>query len=114
MAFRTTYYDLTSGDEVFSGKLTAISYLKTRFFIDFVSTVPVDTIAELLTGQKNPVLKLFSLLKLVRITRLSKMIARMNVTQHTKNLLKLFQLLFQVVMYLHCSGCLWFVIVQQD
>lgn len=80
VAFRTTYYDSITGEEVYSGKLTALAYLKSRFFIDFASTVPIDTIAELITGQKNPVLKLFSLLKLVRVTRLSKMIARMNVT----------------------------------
>ena len=80
VAFRTTYYDSITGEEVYSGKLTALAYLKSRFFIDFASTVPIDTIAELITGQKSPVLKLFSLLKLVRVTRLSKMIARMNVT----------------------------------
>lgn len=50
VSFRTTYYDIISGDEVFSGKLTAIAYLKSRFLIDFISTVPVDTIAELITG----------------------------------------------------------------
>lgn len=46
IAFRTTYFDIHSGEEVFSGKKTAISYMKSRFFIDFVSTVPVDTISE--------------------------------------------------------------------
>lgn len=105
---------METGDEIFSGKLAASSYLKSRFFIDFASTVPIDTIAELLTGEKNPVLKLFSLLKLVRVTRLGKMIARMNVTQQVKNSLKLFQLIFFIIMYLHCSGCLWFVIVSED
>lgn len=48
IAFRTTYFDIHSGEEVFSSKKTAIAYLKSRFFIDFVSTVPVDTISELL------------------------------------------------------------------
>lgn len=46
IAFRTTYFDLHSGEEVISGKKTAMTYLKSRFFIDFVSTIPVDTISE--------------------------------------------------------------------
>jgi hypothetical protein len=25
--------------------------------------------------------------------------------------MKLFQLIFFIIMYLHCAGCLWFVIV---
>lgn len=114
VSFRTTYADMETGDEVFSGKHAAIEYLKTRFIIDFVSTVPVDTIAEIITGESKPELKLFSLLKLVRVTRLGKMIAKMNVTQYVKNILKLLQLFFYVIMYLHCAGCLWYVVVAQD
>ena len=29
-------------------------------------------------------------------------------------MLKLLQLFFYVIMYLHCAGCLWYVIVSQD
>jgi hypothetical protein len=114
VAFRTTFADMETGEEVFNSKQAAMSYLKSRFIIDFVSTVPVDTIAELITGESKPELKLFSLLKLVRVTRLGKMIAKMNVTQYVKNILKLLQLFFYVIMYLHCAGCLWYVIVSQD
>lgn len=114
MAFRTTYADMETGDEVFQDKACAIAYLRSRFFVDFVSTVPVDTFAELITGESKPELKLFSLLKLVRVTRLGKMIAKMNVTQYVKNVFKLLQLFFYVIMYLHCAGCLWYVIVSQD
>ena len=80
---------METGEEVNNSKACAIYYLKTRFFIDFVSTVPVDTFAELITGESKSELKLFSLLKLVRVTRLGKMIAKMNVTQEVKNILKL-------------------------
>lgn len=114
MSFRTTYADMETGDEVFQDKACAIAYLRSRFFVDFVSTVPVDTFAELITGESKPELKLFSLLKLVRVTRLGKMIAKMNVTQYVKNVFKLLQLFFYVIMYLHCAGCLWYVIVSQD
>lgn len=114
MAFRTTFYSMDSGEEIYNSKKVAVRYIQSSFFVDFVSTVPVDTIGAFITGESNPLLKLFSLLKLVRVTRLGKMIARMNVSQQQKHLMKLFQLIFFIIMYLHCAGCLWFVIVQQD
>lgn len=80
VAFRTTYFDTHSGDEVLDGKKTAIAYLKDRFVIDFVSTVPLDTIGEMITHTVNKKLKLFSTLKLVRVTRISRMITRLNVS----------------------------------
>lgn len=114
IAFRTTYFDMHSGEEVFSGKKTSISYLKSRFFIDFVSTVPVDTISEQIFKVKNKNLTLFSTLKLVRVTRISRMIARLNVARETKHVMKLMQLIFFLVMYLHVLGCIWFWVVQVD
>jgi hypothetical protein len=53
IAFRTTYFDLISGEEIFNSKKTAIEYLKSRFLMDFVSTVPLDTISEHLFKVKN-------------------------------------------------------------
>ena len=46
ITFRTTYYDQTSGDEVFEKKKIAKNYLRGRFLIDLLSTVPFDNIAK--------------------------------------------------------------------
>jgi len=99
---------------VFESKKSAIVYLKSRFFIDVVSTVPVDTISEYIFNTKNKNLSLFSTLKLVRVTRVSRMISRLNVARETKHVLKLIQLVFFLVMYLHILGCVWFWIVVID
>lgn len=114
VAFRTTFYDLETGDEEFNAKKTGEAYLKSRFTIDLVSTVPVDNIVYLFTRTKTPTLQLFSLMKLVRVTRLGRIIARLNVKQDVKNGLKLFQLIFFIVMYIHCLACLWYLIVSND
>ena len=53
IAFRTTYFDIISGEEIFSGRKTAVEYLRSRFLIDFVSTVPLDTISEYVFNVKN-------------------------------------------------------------
>ena len=46
LTFRTTFYDPVSGDEVFDKKQIAVYYLKGRFTIDMLSTVPFDNIAK--------------------------------------------------------------------
>lgn len=79
VAFRTTFYDVDTGDEVWNGKRSAMGYLKTRFPIDLISTIPIDNIMFVITNEKKPVFALFSLLKLVRVTRLGRIIARLNV-----------------------------------
>jgi len=114
VAFRTTFYDLETGDEIFDSKRTGKVYLKGRFAIDLLSTIPFDNLALLITRQKTPLLQLFSLLKLVRVTRLSRIIARTNVKQDVKNGMKLSQLIFNIIMYIHCLACLWFVIANSD
>ena len=90
VAFRTTFYDLVTGDEVYNPKRSAIVYLKGQFFIDFISTVPFDTLGYIFAGKRTKQLYLFSCLKLIRVTRLSRIIARLNVNQDIKNRLKLF------------------------
>ena len=57
---------------------------------------------------------MFSLLKLFRVTRLTRIIARLNVSEDTKNSLKLFQLIFFIIMYIHCMGCAWWGIIKID
>lgn len=114
VAFRTTFYDMETGDEIFDPRKTGAAYIKDRFAIDLISTVPVDTMGAIFTGSRDPTLQLFSLLKLVRVTRLSRIIARLNVPADIKNSLKLFQLIFMIVLYMHCQGCAWYFLVVQD
>ncbi len=48
MNFRVTYYDSNTGDEIFDKKLIAKNYLKSRFAIDALSTIPFDNIAKVI------------------------------------------------------------------
>ena len=48
--FRTTYFDPRTGDEVIDTKMISRNYLKGRFWIDFIATVPVDQLAEAFSG----------------------------------------------------------------
>lgn len=79
ISFRTSFYDMDTGDEVYEPKRIGKVYLRGRFTIDLLSTIPFDTIASIFTDDTSPLFQLVSLLKLVRITRLGRMIERMNV-----------------------------------
>lgn len=112
IVFRTTYLDAYTGEEIFYAKLIAVNYLKGRFIIDLLATIPFDTFAEAMIGNKNVYLQLFGILKLIRITRLSKIISYLNAKEDLKLGLKLVKLVFFLCIYLHLLGCSWYYLVK--
>jgi hypothetical protein len=113
--FRTTFIHPKTGHEVLEGDKIAYSYLKGRFWIDLMATIPFDNVAEAIIGSGNAsLLSIFSLMKLVRVLRLNRIIALMKVANEVKLSLKLGKLIFFLIMYLHCVGCAWFYIVKTD
>lgn len=54
---------------------------------------------------------LLGLLKLTRVFRLGKLIAGLHTKKSIKTALKLGKLVFLLLVYLHCQGCLWFYII---
>ena len=110
--FRTTFIHQKTGNEIMHPKVIAKSYLKGRFWIDFLATAPFDSIGEIFLKKSSATaLRLFSLLKLVRVLRLNRLITVMKVEDEIKLSLKMFKLVFFLVMYLHCLACAWFSIV---
>ena len=85
VTFRTTFYDPQTGDEVNSKVKIAKKYLLGRFWIDLASTIPIDNLAFAFTGTKTAGLQVFSTLKLIRVLRLSRIIATLNVQDTVKN-----------------------------
>jgi hypothetical protein len=113
--FRTTFIHEKTGNEVIEPKEIAKAYLKGKFFIDLLSTIPFDTFAEVVIGVKSSsFLSIFSLLKLVRVLRLNRIISIMKVANEVKLSLKLAKLVFFLSMYLHCLGCCWFYIIKDS
>ena len=90
--------------------------MKGKFWIDFLASIPFDFISVLFvdTGGDSLTLELFGLLKLVRILRLSRLIAYMNLQDDVKMSLKLGKLIFFLIMYIHWIGWLWFFIARQN
>jgi hypothetical protein len=113
--FRTTYIHPKTGNEVVKIKEIACDYLKGRFWIDFLATIPFDNFGEFIFGSGNAtLLRSISLLKLVRVLRLNKIISIMKVANEIKLSLKLIKLIFFLIMYLHCVACAWYFLVMID
>lgn len=113
VAFRTTYIDIRNGQEIMELKALAYHYLFGSFWVDFLSTVPFDTFAELILGEAG-LFKFLGALKLIRITRLGRMITYLRSNEETKAILKLFQLIFYLIMYVHCCGCIWWLLIKDS
>ena len=108
--FFSSFINVTSGDEIFDMKLIAINYIQGPFWIDFISTVPLDGIASAFNASPGVVnfMNILGILKIVRILRIRKLIANLNYTQETKALLKVANMVFYLILYIHLVACfLW-------
>ncbi|CAI2372437.1 unnamed protein product [Moneuplotes crassus] len=107
---RTTFIDEKTSEEIFDPKLILKQYLKGRFWLDIIASLPFDLIAKpFLSGNGDSSLfQMLGILKLIRILRLSRLMSFMNLKDHVKMSLKLFRLLFFIILYIHFIACLLF------
>lgn len=82
--FRTTFHHPTTGEEISNKKQIVKSYLLGTFFLDLVSTIPFDIVANWFMDADAETLQLTSMLKTMRVFRLSKLIAFLNATEEIK------------------------------
>lgn len=112
IVFRTSIIDEESGEEISDWKIIGTEYLKGRFIVDFLSTVPFDSVALLFVDAETAKnFKLLGIMKLIRVLRLNRIIMYLNVKQDIKASIKLIKLVFFLLMYVHFVGCLWYSVV---
>ena len=101
--FRTSIVSELDSEEIFDQKKVALKYLRGKFFIDFLASIPFDYIVLLFETDDNSsfIFELFSLLKLVRVLRLSRLITHLNLRNEVKVALRLMKLIFFLILYLH-------------
>lgn len=101
ISFVTTYTDTETKTEVTSHCKIAKHYMKRRFWLDLIASIPFDYVRYIIPGGDALPFELFSLLKLVRILRLSKLITYMNLKNEVKSSLRLIKLVFFLILFLH-------------
>lgn len=108
--FRTTYINNRTGDEVWDPKMIAKKYvLGGRLWIDLLSALPLDQFMS--KGTIRDILSLLSMLKAVRVARLSKAIQSLNIRQDIKAYLKLLKLVFYLAIYIHFIAWVFYYVV---
>ncbi len=111
ISFRTTLVDESTNLEITDARLIAKQYiLRGRFLVDVISSIPFDA----LINSHSEKLKLVSILKLARIFRFTRIISFLNATEDFKLSLKLFKLVFYLLIYLHLQACAWYFYTKQD
>ena len=114
--FRTSYVNEDSGEEIRSDKKIWFQYLKGRFWVDLISSLPTDIILLIFSPENDvsTVLIMLKLMKLIRLARLSRVITYLNLQANIKMTLRLGKLIFFLILYLHLIGWFWFYIARQD
>lgn len=111
--FRTTFVNQATGDEIWRPLSIAKNYiLSLRFWIDIMSTFPFDKV--ITSGGLADFVTLLGMLKIVRVSRISKIIANLNVKQESKAFFKVINLIFLLVLYIHVMACFMYYIVQDS
>ena len=110
--FRTSYQDQKTDNIIRDSKLIAINYMKGRFFIDLLASVPFDGIARLITTTPDvridPSTTTFlSILKMTRLLRLGRMVSYFQINQAFKFGMKMLQMFLFILIFLNLVACIW-------
>jgi CRP-like cAMP-binding protein len=115
--FRTVYFDEVEDAYIAIPSLIAAKYLKLWFYIDFFSSVPIDSVMNWVLHKSLAGLKNIRLLKIIRLSRLLKLarvlkLGRIIVTIEDQlgvspALFELLSMLTQIFLVAHLVACFW-------
>jgi len=120
ITFRSTFLSTDDGVEITDPMRIASNYITKLvggFFIDFISSVPLnDIVVPTLTDSQGVsiALEVVGLLKIIRISKLATFIQNLNINTSVKVLLKMLQMVLYLVLSMHLIACLWFFLVKQE
>lgn len=83
-----------------------------------MSTIPFDILYQLFfqldekDDQSSNNLQIMSMMKIVRVLRLSRLITYLNSSDDIKLSLRLIQTIFLIFVYIHITACMWYWIVK--
>ena len=105
LVMNTTIYD-SDGEEIFNKKKIRLHYLFGMFFVDMVSSIPIEIVFP------GSILRVINILKIIRTFRLTSIINKMNVDEEAKSRLRMLHLVFQLLLMLHMVASLWHAVFQ--
>ena len=92
-------------------------YLKSKFVFDLFFCIPFDFIVSIFGYQESVYFTAAWMINLLKVTNLyrSHQIRRSwQTTEKIKSVSSIIELLLYIVLWAHCSACLWFVVIKQQ
>ncbi|XP_013401461.1 potassium/sodium hyperpolarization-activated cyclic nucleotide-gated channel 2 [Lingula anatina] len=118
--FRTGYIRSETEEVILSSKKITINYLKTWFFLDFISTVPFDYFFLASTGTASRalnalrMLRLTKLLSLLRVFRMARFLRYINRLEELLDIpgsvLRIINLVIMILLLSHWNGCVQYLV----
>ena len=123
IAFFTSYIDTVNGEMIRQPKLIAKHYMTSGFMPDLISTTPLF-LKPLVLANTEPdtdiqktllsFVKVFRLLKLLRVRRLSRLITNLQQSVDFKSQMSRIYVVFLLVLICHIQGCLLFWVTAEE
>lgn len=105
---RTSYYQ-QDGEQIFDPKKILKNYLAGMFFVDLISSIPIEL---MFPGSG---FRIINILKLLRVKRLSEVINKMNADDDQKNFMRIIQLIFLMILTMHIVSCFWnYIVIMEE
>lgn len=107
--FRTNYRDDKRDIVISDGKMIAINYVKGRFLIDLIASIPFDFIIDINDDSKaRRTGNIFQVIKLTRLLRLGRMVSYIKfIAKDLKFGMKIAQTLLFIIIFLNLCGCIY-------
>lgn len=112
--FRTSFLDPKQSIEVKDSGVIARKYIRGSFTIDFISSVPFNSLIQSSQGVIATLIELLGLLKLLRLTRLYVTVQRLDTEQEIKVYLKILMMTIILLVFIHVLSCIWFLVVSKQ
>jgi len=109
-SFRTQYAD-KHGDMVKDPKMLAKMYMAHWFWIDFLATIPFETLGELFVPSASSQAGALGLLKTIRLFRLGRLLKKLDQLA-AANFLRIAKLMTGYVLCVHWCACGWFFLAK--
>ena len=85
-------------------RLITSNYIRNgRFFLDFLAIIPLDAIPGL------NFFEFLGILKLTRILRVPTLVKKVNLTETTKNIIKVLEVIVLLIILYHITACVWYL-----
>lgn len=119
--FRTSFLHPKSGQETFDSKSIFSNYVRSpRLYIDVASALPIELFVQIAGADEGAqgflylFIRLPRVMQITRIARLTQILRYTKTSQSLKIIIRIAQLLAFLLILVHWTGCIIFILVEEN